>query len=159
MALPKFSNYYSNQTGSIKSVLVEVSISGLGSAMAAVEEIYTGGFDATGEALYQEALLIMYAAKRTTPVRYGWLRGSGHVYEPKVSEREISVEMGFGGPAGVGNVGETNPEPVGYALPVHENLTAHHPVGTAKYLEGPFLAALAGLDTRIAYRVKRQLGL
>ena len=61
------------------------------------------------------------------------------------------MELGFGGPAGKGNQrGTSNKIDVGYALIVHENLTASHNVGRAKYLEIPFNQALRRMDKRLA---------
>ena len=65
----------------------------------------------------------MTEAKRRCPVDTGTLRSSGHVQGPTVQGHEIIVRLVFGGPA------------ASYAAIVHENLTAHHDVGQAKYLE------------------------
>ena len=85
--------------------------------------------------LVEAAETTMTKAKRRTPVDTGALRSSGHVQPPKREGTELHVLFGFGGPAGAGNLGETNDEPVGYAVYVHEDLTARHKVGQAKYLE------------------------
>jgi len=65
----------------------------------------------------------MTEAKKRTPVDTGVLRSSGHVQGPTVVGNDIQVRLVFGGPAAT------------YAVAVHENLTAHHTVGQAKYLE------------------------
>lgn len=44
-----------------------------------------------------------------------------------------------------------------YAVPVHEILHVHHPVGQAKYLEVPLMQAVAGMDARLASDVERAL--
>ena len=159
MAIPVFSNYISRRTGGPQSVLVEVSLEGLGDVATELGRLETAGPVELGRALYAEALLIMAQAKRLVPVRFGILRASGHVLVPKTHGEHVEVEMGFGGPAGIGNQGESNRENVGYALPVHENLTARHTVGQAKYLEHPTLAAITGLEGRLAVRIKKDLGL
>lgn len=87
---------------------------------------------------YETAEEIITEAKKLTPVLEGVLKSSGHVQLPVISGNQVEVSMGFGGPAGAGNQGETNRKEVGYAVVVHENLEAHHKVGQAKYLEMPF---------------------
>lgn len=111
-----------------------------------------------GGALYRETERIMTAAKRRTPVKWGNLRASGHVLPPETRGGRIVVTLGFGGPAGSGTVGdETNWEHVGYAIYVHENLTARHTVGEAKYLERPLLEAVRGMETRLAADIGKEL--
>jgi hypothetical protein len=88
------------------------------------------------------------------PVDLGPLRSSGHVKDVERRGKELSVAMGFGGPAGAGNLGETNREYVGYAIIQHENPNFHHTVGSWKYLEIPFNRAIVGMAERIAKEVK-----
>lgn len=109
---------------------------------------------ATESALFIEAEETMAEAKKETPVDEGVLRGSGHVQLPTRDGDRVSVELGFGGPAGTGNQGATNPEDVGYAVYVHEDLTAHHTVGKAKYLEDPLNRRRSGLPRRLARRIR-----
>ena len=40
-----------------------------------------------------------------------------------------------------------------YAIYVHENLTAHHDVGQAKFLQQPFYGAVNGMAERVAAKV------
>ena len=68
----------------------------------------------------------MTKAKKITPVDEGVLRSSGHVQLPVQRGSSVEVELGFGGPAGSG---EGQLKDVGYAVYVHEDLTAYHPVG------------------------------
>ena len=79
----------------------------------------------------QEGERIMVVAKLRTPVRHGVLRSTGHVEIPVVAGNTIETTLGFGGPA------------AGYAIYVHENLTARHRVGQAKFLESAFNEWLA----------------
>jgi len=74
-------------------------------------------------ALFQSGELIIGTAKKRNliPVNFGVLRASGHVQKPTFTKTQIVVRFGFGGPAGIGNQGETNKEEVGYALYIHEN--------------------------------------
>ena len=79
----------------------------------------------------------MTDAKLQTPVDTGNLRASGHVTEPEiVNDSWLTVTLGFGGPAGSGS-GQN--QDVGYAVYVHEDLSKHHPIGHAKFLELPML--------------------
>ena len=96
-------------------------------------------------ALYREAERIMTAAKRLTPILTGALKGSGQVVPPTETARGASVTMGFGNSA------------IGYAVHVHENLQAHHPVGQAKFLEQPLNEARSGMDARLAEDVRREI--
>jgi len=96
-------------------------------------------------ALYREGEAIMTQAKQRTPVLTGALRASGQVRPPDVSGSVVEVTLGFGNSA------------VGYAIYVHENLMARHPVGEAKYLERPLLEAVRGMEGRLAAAVGREL--
>lgn len=109
----------------------------------------------TASALFIEGEQTIGAGKQETPVDHGPLRASGHVQLPEVTPREVSVELGFGGPAGSGNQGDTNDEDVGYAVHVHEDMTAHHTVGNAKFLENPVKARQPGMPDRVARRVNQ----
>lgn len=81
-------------------------------------------------------------ARYRTPVATGALRASGYVAEPQITERQIDIEIGFGGPAAP------------YALYVHENLSAHHKVGQAKFLESVLMESAPFMAARIAERVR-----
>lgn len=89
------------------------------------------------------------------PVDQGILRGSGFVNEPVIETAQISVTLGFGGPAEA------------YALIQHEDLTYHHPpkdpkhdkhrienmeaspLAGSKYLERPMLLKAGELPARV----------
>ena len=96
-------------------------------------------------ALYREAERIMTAAKRLTPVLTGALRASGQIATPTETARGASVTLGLGNSA------------IGYAVHVHENLQARHPVGQAKFLEQPLNEARQGMDARLAEAVRREI--
>ena len=105
-------------------------------------------------ALYQVAEQEMTESKKRVPVDLGNLKNSGHVQHPVRDAEGISVQMGFGGPAGSGNVGgQTNKDDVGYAIVVHEDLEALHPSGQAKYLESVLRESAPYLLERIAKRI------
>ena len=95
------------------------------------------------QSLRVEAELVMTESKKSfVPVDTGALRSSGHVQPVERRGRELSVTLAFGGPAAP------------YAIFVHEDPDAHHPVGSWKYLEIPLRAAIPGMARRIAAEVK-----
>lgn len=94
-------------------------------------------------ALYQEAQIDMTEVKKRTPVDTGNLRASEHVTKPSEEGSLIFVEMVAGGVAAP------------YAITVHENLDAFHPVGQAKYMESVIMESAP----YIAERVRRRLEL
>ena len=79
--------------------------------------------DPSAKALRSVAEVWLTLAKKRTPVDTGVLRASGHVQGPTKTGKYWQVRIVFGGPAAP------------YAKVVHENLTIHHGVGQAKYLE------------------------
>jgi hypothetical protein len=98
-----------------------------------------------GQALRTEAEIEMAEAKRRTPVDTDALRSSGLVTGPNYSSGRIAVELAFGGPAAP------------YALYVHEDLEAFHPVGQAKFLESTLHESGPHLIGRVGRRVERAL--
>ena len=104
--------------------------------------------DHVAAALYQEAQIEMTEAKRRTPVDItpnaphpGQLRASGRVAEPERKGNDISVTLSFGGAA------------VDYAVYVHENPDAEHPVGQWKYLESVLNESRSFMGGRLARRI------
>lgn len=93
-------------------------------------------------ALYQEAEIEMTEAKRRTPVDTGALRDSGFVEPAEEDFGGVSVRLGFGGASAP------------YAIYVHENLEAIHPVGEAKFLESTILESAPYLPARVAKRMQ-----
>src|SRR6266550_1314015 len=116
-----------------------VHFKNLGAAISSLQKLDAGVDQAFAAELYASAEEVMTRAKELTPVDTGNLRASGHVQQPKVEAGIVTLELGFGGPAGAGNVGDSNSQEVGYALYVHEDLNVNHPVGQAKYLETPLM--------------------
>jgi len=108
-----------------------------------------------GRALYAEALEIQKTSMRRTPVdtrpnadypnqrapHPGQLRASHITNKPELVRGEVTVKIEVGGPAAP------------YALPVHERLDVHHPVGEAKFLEKSVYEAQPGMGDRIARRI------
>lgn len=93
--------------------------------------------------------IIMTTSKRDfVPVDNGTLMNSGHIV---MDTSKLQVTLGFGGPAGIGNVGKTNSEYVGYAIIQHEDTELNHPgKGEAEYLRKPMKAAMRTLLKDIA---------
>jgi len=109
---------------------------------------------ALGVGLYREGLGIMAASQGLVPVDTSALRSSGYVLPPEYDDKSVIVYLGYGGPAAKINP-KTGESTAGYALYVHENLDAFHPVGTAKYLELPFDQAKRGMDERLAQAMRQ----
>jgi len=84
---------------------------------------------------------IMAIAKSRTPVKFGTLRSSGRVEHGVVGTR-IIVTLGF----------HTD-----YAVYVHENLQAHHPVGQAKFLESAVQENVDYLEKSIAASIAKAM--
>lgn len=133
--------FISLQTGRDASA-AGITLVGLDKLASRLESFARRFPDEIGRALYAEAEVEMTEAKRRTPVKTGTLRGSGHVEPPRYRGREISVTMAFGGPAR------------GYAIQVHENLGAYHPVGQAKFLESTVRESAPYLAARVSRRVR-----
>lgn len=112
---------------------------------------------ALGTQLYKEGLGILASSQGLVPVDTSALRSSGYVTEPERRGDTLEVLIGYGGPAAKIN-SKTGESTDGYALYVHENLEAHHPVGTAKYLEMPFDQAKSGMGARVAAGMRSDLG-
>ncbi len=94
---------------------------------------------AVGAGLYIQANEIMTESKTLVPRDTGALVGSGYVAKPEVTQKGVSVELGYGGAA------------KDYAVEVHEDLEQAHPDGgQAKYLEEPFNAAAGTALQRVA---------
>lgn len=126
---------------------MKVTFTGTAALQAALERLARDVPQAVADALRAEAELEMTEAKERTPVDLGNLQGSGHVSEPVIAGNVISVELAFGGPAAP------------YAVHVHENLEADHPVGRAKFLESTVMEAAPHMAERVGARVARTLGL
>jgi hypothetical protein len=93
------------------------------------------------KALFQEASIEMTESKRRVPVDTGVLRASGFVDKPELKGGVHSITMAYGGAASE------------YALIVHEDLTAFHPHGEAKYLESVLRESEPFMAGRIAARL------
>lgn len=103
--------------------------------------------DRVAAAIYQEAQIEVTEMKRRTPVdtthdapHPGNLRNSIHVEEPERNGRNISVTIATGAQAP-------------YAIWVHENPDAFHPVGQWKFMESVLNESRSSMAARIARRI------
>lgn len=101
--------------------------------------------DRVGDAMYQEGLIEMKEMRRRTPVdttpnapHPGQLRDSGKVEKPERIGRRIYVTLSFA---------------TDYAVFVHEDPDALHPVGQWKYMESVLNESRNHMAGRIARRV------
>lgn len=147
MATPRFEVFTGAKRiqGPVRHLLgLELDMEPLREALAALG---AAAAPAAARALYQEAERIMTASKEIVPVLTGALRASGVVLLPEVSATNVSVELGYGGPAAP------------YAVYVHENVMARHKEGQqAKFLERPMLEAAEGMEGRLADALRAEMG-
>ena len=106
---------------------------------------------ATQQALYAEAQMILAHSKEQVPFRYGVLSSSGMVHDPYTVGNKAAVEISYGGAA------------IDYAWVQHENMKFRHAPGRkAKYLQDPVEEAKENLRDRIIANVdailKRRIG-
>jgi hypothetical protein len=95
----------------------------------------------TDKALYQETQIELKEVKRRTPVEFGELRASEHVEGPTRQGNRVWTNIVAGGPSAP------------YAIYVHEDLDAFHPVGQAKYIESVLLESRPFMAARVAKRI------
>lgn len=131
----------------IKVLGLEEAMRNMSSLAAAVPKEFAAG-------LYQEAELIMTDSKLQIPVDTGAARSSGFVNPPEISLGGISVTLGYGGVAA-----QTNPKTgvltSTYLEPLHEDMSATHTVGKAKFLEDPVKAHAKTLEANLTKRVEQ----
>lgn len=104
--------------------------------------------DRVGRALYLEAQIEATEMKKRTPVdtrdnapHPGNLRNSIHVQEPEMEGSTISVTIATGSQAP-------------YAIYVHENPDAFHPIGQWKFMESVLNESVDYMAERVAKRIK-----
>ena len=106
---------------------------------------YARGFKALRErvrdAQKAEAYIELAEMKARTPVKTGDLQADGRVVQ-QVFGSGFTVGWRFGGGR------------IDYAIYVHENLEAHHPVGQAKYVESVLAESRSHLARRVAARAR-----
>jgi len=101
--------------------------------------------EGVGQAMHEEAGIIMNESAPQVPVDTGFLRSTGYVKDPYQEGQTITVEMGYY---------------ANYAAPVHDipDPPVHHEVGKAHFLSDPFDAKAPELPRRIVERVESYLG-
>lgn len=97
------------------------------------------------DALYLEAELIMTDSKQNfVPVDSGVLRNSGTVKKPVITSKDVTVVLGYGGPA------------ASYAVVVHE-YPPNVGQGKNKYLSRPLNKAERGLISRVTDTMRKRV--
>lgn len=113
--------------------LLQMTVVGYEQSVALIESFGPIVVKVANDAAFEEATFELPLTKAIVPVATGNLRASGRVERgPAAPDQAAMAAIVYGGPAGSGP-GQT--EDVDYALIVHEDLTAHHPHGQAKYIE------------------------
>lgn len=102
--------------------------------------------DRFAEAMGVEGEIEVTEIKRRTPVDRGPLRASVHGEGPFREGRRIWYKIVAGGPSAP------------YAIFVHEDLEAFHPVGQAKFIESVVLESRAYFLQRVARRAELRRG-
>ncbi len=121
------------------AIKIDIDVKGTKAIQNAIKRAGALSPKALGAGLYSAGNDIMRLSKRKVPVDTGTLRGSGYVTMPDIEQREVSVELGYGGPAAA------------YAVVQHERTELKHPEGgEAKYLENAYKAKARSLPRRIA---------
>ena len=99
-----------------------LTLVGLENVTGNLRRLMLGTKKETRRAMHEEANAIKTASMKRTPVEFGTLRAS-HTFRTKILADDVVATISVGGPA------------ASYAVHVHENLKARHPVGEAKFLE------------------------
>lgn len=94
-----------------------------------------------GRALVEEAQIEQKESMKRTPVLTGALRASHETSDFKFVGDTIEVSIKVGGASAP------------YAVPVHENLSAFHKVGQAKFLESTVRESAPHMADRVARRL------
>lgn len=95
--------------------------------------------------LYLETEIEVKEVKRRTPVDDGHLRGSVHQEGPTRQGNKIGTTIVAGGVAAP------------YAIYVHEDLEAFHPVGQAKFIESVIMESRPFMAERLARRLRNEI--
>jgi hypothetical protein len=120
----------------------EVMVRLLGMARANVAKI-------VGQALTEEASLVMRKSQQQVPVKDGFLKASGEILPPKFSYGFVKVTMGYGGAASH------------YALYVHNSPYEKHwtKSGTkSHFLSDPLTDQIPQIESTLIKRIGRIMG-
>ena len=115
---------------------------------------------AAGAAQYIEAEQIMNESREIVPVgETGALLASAAVGDPEYTATSVEVEMGYGGAAASSSIVQHETPTVGPDEPKGPFVGYEHAEGKSdKFLERPFNEAALGMESRIADRMRRELG-
>jgi len=109
------------------------------------------------DALYEESLEnIIKPSQAQTPVDTGALRSSGYTNRPEEKGSLIYTNCGFGTDDIINP--KTGEPTSAYAVKVHEDLTAFHRVGKAKFLEDVVVLRKNEFANNIGRGLTRRLG-
>lgn len=117
-------------------------LKGVESMRARMTRIMKGFPSTIGQAAYAELQVELQECIKRTPRDTGALRASEHVTPPKIDGNRISIGIVAGGPSAP------------YAVQVHEDLEAFHPIGEAKFIESVLNESGPHMAERIARRLK-----
>lgn len=127
--------------------MIKFSLRGAGNMMKTLKKVVNEYPDRIAAALYQEAQIEVTEMKRRTPVdttenapHPGNLRNSIHANPPEHRGRRISVMIATGRQAP-------------YAIYVHENPDALHPVGEWKFMESVLNESAPHMANRVGRRI------
>lgn len=102
----------------------------------------------TARALVEELTEVeLPETQALVPIDTGDLLSTGRVTEPVIQRNTVTAGIAYGGEAPSG-------EFVDYAVYVHENLDAIHPVGQAKFVSQPMNEAAPHMAARLAERMR-----
>lgn len=120
--------------------MIEVTKESITEVRDGLRALARASLAATLEGMLIEAQKIEAAAAEQVPVDTGRLRSTHSV---TADPSRTGWVIGFG---------------TDYAIYVHEDMEARHPVGNAKFLERPFVSALSGMLERVTSHVRKALG-
>jgi hypothetical protein len=103
-------------------------------------------------AIDQEDVAILEKSQPLVPFETGALRASGAVDDAVIDGAVVSGGVRYGGS---GSGFERNPQE--YAIPVHEDLSKHHPIGQAKFLSQAVFEETQGMAERLAEAIRLAL--
>lgn len=139
------------------NVQLSIEFKGLGTMERNLLGMQSRVAQAAADALYEQAKGIMDKSIEQVPVDTGTLKASAYVERPTVTNTQITIDFGYGGPNDQVNP-KSGQRASEYAIFVHERLDVHHTVGKAKYLEDPLNDAIRDMDSKLASKVKVDIG-
>lgn len=116
-------------------------IIGLSQLIAKFENMIRDAPEENKRDIRESAGEVLKNAQGYTPVRTGALRDSGRLED---GDDESSVKIIFGS------------DSVDYAVPVHENLDAHHDNGQAKFLERACQESPEVVGGKLVYNIQQR---